>query len=99
MTQGNDTYETMASPAFPGQIRRRAWRWLIRPLSPYDDLWVNRAKAYWQLQERRFGVEFDVFTMALEPESDAVVTYARVKRVLPGRRVSQRQHEAPQAVQ
>jgi len=97
--QGNDTYEELKGPAFPGQIRRRAWRWLIRPVSPYDDMWVRRAKEYWVRQERRFGLEFDVFTMALEPESDAVVTYARVKRVLPGRRAPQRQHEAPATFQ
>lgn len=97
--QGSDTYEALKGPAFPGQIRRRAWRWLIRPVSAYDTMWVQRAKEYWLRQERRFGLEFDVFTMALEPESGAVVTYARVKRVLPGRRVPQRQHEAPQTYQ
>lgn len=99
MTQGNDTFEELKSPAFPGQIRRRAWRWLIRPVTPYDDLWVRRAKEYWLRQEKRFGVEFDVFTMLLDPEREAVVTYARVKRVLPGRRVPQRQHEAPRIIQ
>lgn len=93
--QGNDTFEALSSPAFPGQIRRRAWRWLIRPATAYDKLWVERAKAYWLLQEKRFGVEFDTFTMTLDAESEAVVTYARVKRLLPGRRVPQRRHEAP----
>lgn len=99
MTQGTDTFESLNSPAFPGQIRSRAWRWLLRPGSAYDSMWAQRAKDYWLRQEKRFGIEFDAFTMLLDPEREAVVTYARVKRVLPGRRVPQRQHEAPRIIQ
>ncbi len=91
----NDVYEELKTPAYPGQERSRKWGYLIRPTSPYDEMWVKRAREYWERQEKRFGIEFAAFQMELREEEGAIATYAIVRRLKPGKRVPQRQHEAP----
>ena len=73
------------------QIRRKAWQ--LAPLEiPVEDVqasakWRARAKAYWQRQERIYGVKHSDFTLQMDAPNRTVYTHSMVLDVLPGVRL------------
>lgn len=78
-------------PFAVGELRSRTWRCLIPAEGDDDPLWAERAKDYWQLQERTYGVKFfDRIANAYDPDLMTMTTFATVERVLPGQRIDMR---------
>lgn len=83
-------YAPMKNPAYEGELRAKSWKLVI-----YDEsmerspLWAQRAKDYWERQERKFGLVMSDFTLTVGnfPETGPVITtFSTVLRILPGRR-------------
>lgn len=81
-----DVYRYSKKPVTIGEIRHKAWQWLIPPTNDADKVWAARCKAYWELQQETYGIVFSDFTMSMDWEARVVVTYAVVLDVLPGER-------------
>lgn len=83
----NDVYRLMANPPEPRQLRAKTWRYLIEPVHEQDPLWIKRAKDYWELQEKIYGLEMSDFTLAIDRELQVVTTFSAILRVKLGKRV------------
>lgn len=97
--KGNDVYEELDRPAYPGQLRSKSYQYLIEPQGNADPLWADRFRRYWTLQEKRFGLDFDTFAIVVHREDRVVTSVARVRRLLPGIRRPKSRHGAPEKVQ
>ena len=89
------TYQAAAKPFRQGQTRKKSWRTLYGTKAT-DKLWFERCAQYWRTQERKFGVKFNDFQIAMlddpppapgAPATTIVTTWATVAEVLPGSRV------------
>lgn len=87
---GSTVYRELKSPAYPGQLRSKAWRCLAGT-DEQDPLWVKRCREYWERHEQVYGLKMTNFAIMIEPDgtlgTDTLVTYAAVREVLPGPRV------------
>lgn len=83
----NDVYKAMTKPAYKGQLRRKIWAYLIEPQTFPDEMWTKRAREYWELQERTYGLRLAGFTLNIDREHRHIHTHAMVTAVLPGKRV------------
>jgi hypothetical protein len=79
-------YRYSKKPVTLGEVRKKAWQWLIPPNGDTDPVWAARCKAYWELQQETYGLLFSDFTMTMDWEARVIVTYAVVIDVLPGER-------------
>jgi hypothetical protein len=81
------TYRFMKKPAYVGQLRLKAWPYVIPPRGPNDPEWLRRAIDFWQLQAETYGLRFepDVQIM-VDYQSGVVTTAVHVAEVLPGQR-------------
>lgn len=79
-------YRFCKKPVRIGEVRHKAWQWLIPPTSEIDPVWAQRCKDYWELQQETYGLAFSDFTMVMDWESHVVITFAIVLDVLPGER-------------
>ena len=80
------TYRYTKNPVRIGQIRHKAWSWLIPPASEHDPVWAQRAKDYWELQQETYGLKLSNFTISIDWDAKVVLTYVIVLDVLPGER-------------
>lgn len=84
---GSNVFRHLRNPAKPGDLRRKAWRYLIAPASADDPVWAQRVADYWTLQGETYGLLFDErVDMIIDFDQGLVLSQARVVRVLPGRR-------------
>ena len=83
----NDVYRLMANEPEARQLRAKSWRYMIEPIHEQDPLWVKRAREYWELQEKVYGIEMSDFTLAIDRELNVITTFSVIKRVKPGKRV------------
>lgn len=79
-------YRFSKKPVRIGEVRHKAWSWLVPPTSEIDPVWAARAKDYWELQQETYGLAFSDFTMVMDWENHVVITFAIVLDVLPGER-------------
>ena len=82
----SDIYKAMKHAPERGQVRRKMWRTLV-PVSETDPEWLGRVKAYWERQERTFGIVMAAAAMYYDHENMVVKTIAIIDRVLPGERI------------
>lgn len=81
-------YREAENPFKVGQRRQRVWRALLRPATAQDDLtWAGRARDYWALQARLYGVVFADPRVVIDNGQGLVMTEAVVLEVLPGERL------------
>lgn len=90
----NDVYRDLAKPAYRGQMRRKIWAYLIEPQTFPDEMWTKRAREYWELQEKVYGLKLGGFTLNIDRERRHIHTHAPVVAVLPGKRVKVDQPQA-----
>lgn len=88
-------YRAPRKPIVVGELRMRSWNASTSPpASDLDPVWVKRAKDYWMLQERLYGLRMSGFTLLVGEEDGllgmfpVVSTYAVVEEILPGERTT-----------
>lgn len=98
-------YRLPKEPFEPGKLRTKTWNAQFEPPTGEDDIkWSARARQYWELQERLYGVRFSNFTMMVsEMQGGAlshplVTTVAVVLEVLPGERTFDYSRVTPEMV-
>src|SRR5690242_8757284 len=69
-------YRYTKEPYIAGQVRHKAYSFLIDPSGDDDPVWAQRFKDYWELQQETFGVKFSNFTLAIDWESRVIVSFA-----------------------
>lgn len=86
-------YRAPKKPIVVGELRMRSWNASMSPpTGELDPIWTKRAKDYWLLQERLFGMRVSGFTLLVGEEDGllgrypVVSTYAVVEEILPGAR-------------
>lgn len=80
-------YRYLRTPAYEGQLRLKAWAYVIPPTGPTDPEWMKRATDYWKLQAETFGLRFeDHCHIMIDYASGCVTSAVHVVEVLPGRR-------------
>jgi hypothetical protein len=94
----NDVYRELKKPAYKGQVRRKIWAYLIEPQQFPDELWTKRAREYWGLQEKVYGLKLAGFTLNIDRERRHIHSHAGVLAVLPGKRVKA-EHQQPEMAQ
>jgi hypothetical protein len=80
------TYRYLKNPVRIGQIRHKAYSWLVPPTDEGDPVWAKRFQAYWELQQETYGFKLSNFTMAIDWDERVIVSYCIVEDVLPGER-------------
>lgn len=84
-------YCTMKNPAHVGEVRAKSWPLaLVTGKEHESPLWSQRAREYWERQERRFGLRMSHFTLTVgnfRETGPVITTFSVVEAVLPGRRV------------
>ncbi len=93
-----NVWKTMENPPIVGRVRHKMWRWLIPPAGEADTVWAERCRAYWELQERTYGLKMSNFTLAIDWDEGVLITYAVVEAILPGRRLTASEYAAAIAV-
>lgn len=84
---GSNHYRYLRKPAHPGQLRLKAWRYLVPPTGANDPQWLTQAASYWQLQAETYGLKFhDDMTLMIDYQRGLVITSIHVERILPGQR-------------
>jgi hypothetical protein len=91
-------YRFMKRPAYPGQLRLKAWPYLVAPSGANDPEWMTRAISFWQLQAETFGLRFeDDLKLMVDYSSGVIVSAIHVAEVLPGQR--RRDHVVPRVAE
>lgn len=78
-----------------GELRFKSWNAMFEPPTGPDDVkWAARAKQYWELQERLYGLRLSDFALLVDEvdttvgRAPVVTTVVTVLEVLPGERTS-----------
>ena len=79
-------YRYSKKPVKIGELRHKAWGWLVPPAHDLDPVWSKRCQEFWELQQETYGLVFSNYTMVMDWEAHVVITYAAVLDVLPGER-------------
>lgn len=77
-------FKRMKNPTKVGQLKAMTWK------APFvhgvNQVWANRCRDYWDLQERTYGVIYSDHRNAYDEMTSTITTFATVLAIVPGER-------------